>query len=157
MIMRLIEELGPWSWWLLGLLLLGLEILVPSTFFLWFGLSAFVVGALAFFTDFAWQVDLVIFLVLSLAALLIGRKYMAKSDDQSGDPNLNKRGSRYVGRHFVLAAPILQGEGKLSVDDTVWRITGPDLPAGTTVEVTQLDGSKLVVDAVTPQDQTAEN
>ncbi|WP_289036190.1 NfeD family protein [uncultured Roseibium sp.] len=53
----------------------------------------------------------------------------------------------------MLEAPLSQGAGKLSVDDTVWRITGPDLSAGTKIRVTEIDGARLVVEAA---DETAE-
>jgi len=150
---RLIAELGPWSWWILGLLLLGLEILAPGTIFLWFGVSAILVGTLALFVDLSWQTALVIFLILSFVSLIIGRRLMAKLSSEAGDPGLNRRGSRYIGRVFVLETPLSQGAGKLSVDDTVWRITGPDLSAGTKIRVTEIDGARLVVEAA---DETAE-
>lgn len=142
---RIINELGPWNWWILGLLLLGLEILVPGTVFLWFGVSAIVIGTLALFVDLTWQVNLVLFLVMSFASLVVGRRLMAKLSTERGDPGLNRRGSRYVGREFVLDVPLSQGSGKLSIDDTVWRITGPDMPAGTRVTVEGLDGALLIV------------
>jgi len=140
-----IAALGPWTWFVLGLILLGLEILAPGTIFLWFGLSALVVGLISLVFDFAWQVDVTLFLVLSLASLLIGRKLMRRLASEKGDPGLNQRGSRYVGREFTLAAPLSEGAGNLSIDDTIWRITGPDLPAGTKVRVDSIDGARLVV------------
>lgn len=156
MIMRLFEELGPWNWWILGLILLGLEILVPSTFFLWFAISAVLVGTLAFFVDLSWQVNLALFMGLSLISLLIGRRFMSSQDDSTGDPNLNNRGSRYVGREFLLATPLQQGDGRLSIDDTIWRITGPDLAAGTTVKVIKVEGARLVVEAVAKEAASAD-
>ncbi|MBO6892958.1 MAG: NfeD family protein [Roseibium sp.] len=143
-----ITSLGPWSWFILGLILLGLEILAPGTIFLWFGLSALVVGVVALTFDFAWQVHVVLFLVLSLISLLVGRRMMMKMASEKGDPGLNQRGSRYVGREFTLAAPLSEGAGNLSIDDTIWRITGPDLPAGTKVKVDSVDGARLVVSRV---------
>lgn len=71
-VQKLIGELGPWLWWIVGLLLLGLEVLAPGTFFLWFGVSALVVGTLAIFVEMAWQVEIVLFGVLSLVSLLAG-------------------------------------------------------------------------------------
>ncbi|WP_298984557.1 NfeD family protein [uncultured Roseibium sp.] len=142
-----IAALGPWSWFVLGLFLLGLEILAPGTIFLWFGLSALVVGVISLLFDFAWQVDVGLFLMLSLASLLIGRRLMRNLASEKGDPGLNQRGSRYIGREFTLAAPLNEGAGKLSIDDTIWRITGPDLPAGTKVRVDSIDGARLVVSA----------
>ncbi|MDN3720837.1 NfeD family protein [Roseibium salinum] len=64
---------------------------------------------------------------------------------KKGDPGLNQRGSRYVGREFTLTTPLREGAGNLSVDDTIWRITGPDLPAGTKVRVEAVEGARLVV------------
>ncbi|GGB32180.1 membrane protein [Roseibium aquae] len=145
MIAGLVEELRPWTWWILGLLLLGLEILAPGTVFLWFGISAILVGTFALFTDFPWQVYIGLFLVLSLVSLVLGRRLVSRLSEESGDPNLNRRGSRYIGREFTLHAPIQQGEGRLSIDDTVWRVSGPDLPAGTRIRVDRVDGARLVV------------
>jgi membrane protein implicated in regulation of membrane protease activity len=48
----------------------------------------------------------------------------------------------------VLAEPIVQGAGRLSFDDTLWRIEGPDLPAGARVRVVGLSGTVLRVTAV---------
>lgn len=140
-----ITALGPWSWFVLGLILLGLEIVAPGTIFLWFGLSALVVGAVALAFGFSWQVLVTLFLVLSLASLLIGRRMMTRLASEKGDPGLNQRGSRYIGREFTLTKPLSEGAGNLSIDDTIWRITGPDLPAGTKVRVDSIDGVRLVV------------
>lgn len=147
--MSLIEStvaaLGPWSWFVLGLILLGLEILAPGTIFLWFGLSALVVGVVALLFDLPWQIYVALFLALSLISLLIGRRLMVKMASEKGDPGLNQRGSRYIGREFTLTVPLSEGAGNLSIDDTIWRITGPDLPAGTKVRVESIDGARLVV------------
>ena len=150
--MTLIEStigaLGPWTWFILGLLLLGLEIVAPGSIFLWFGLSALAVGVVALVFDPSWQVLVSIFLVLSIVSLLIGRRMMRRLASESGDPGLNQRGSRYIGREFTLQKPLSEGAGSLSIDDTIWRITGPDLPAGTKVRVESIDGARLVVSQV---------
>ena len=150
--MTLIEStigtLGPWTWFILGLLLLGLEIVAPGSIFLWFGLSALAVGVVALVFDPSWQVLVSIFLVLSIVSLLIGRRMMRRLASESGDPGLNQRGSRYIGREFTLQKPLSEGAGNLSIDDTIWRITGPDLPAGTMVRVESIDGARLVVSQV---------
>ena len=53
-----------------------------------------------------------------------------------------------VGRSFRLDQPIVSGEGQVRVDDSVWRVVGPDLPAGSAVRVARLDGATLVVERV---------
>ncbi|MBD8893813.1 NfeD family protein [Roseibium litorale] len=148
LIAKVFAELGPWNWWIAGLLLLGLEILAPGSVFLWFGVSAILVGTLALFVSLSWQTAVVIFLVLSFVTLFTGRRLMARLASERGDPGLNKRGSRYVGRTFVLDEPIEQGTGRLSIDDTVWRVSGPDLPAGARVRVDAVEGVRLAVSAV---------
>lgn len=142
----LIDLLGPWSWHVAGLLLLGLEILVPGTFFLWFGISALIVGTLALFVDLSWEINLLLFMGIALVCLVVGRMLMRQREGEEGDSGLNRRGQRYVGRHFVLAEPIAQGTGRISIDDTIWRVTGPDLAAGSKVVVRGIDGASLVVE-----------
>jgi hypothetical protein len=66
---------------------------------------------------------------------------------ESDQPHLNRRGSQYVGREFTLEAPIVNGVGKVDVDDSTWRVRGPNLPAGSQIRVTRIDGVVLVVEA----------
>lgn len=143
----LLDKVGPWGWWILGLLLLGLEIAVPGTFFLWFGVGALVVGTLALFVDFGWHAEAIIWLGVSIVALVVGRRY-THLWDSSPDPTLNDRLGRFIGRVFTLTEPISEGAGRLSIEDTIWRITGPELPAGTKIRVTATNGPVLVVEPV---------
>jgi hypothetical protein len=145
-VQKLIGELGPWLWWIVGLLLLGLEVLAPGTFFLWFGVSALVVGTLAIFVEMAWQVEIVLFGVLSLVSLLAGRRLMRDMGKGAGDPGLNRRGARLVGQTHRLSEPMVDGAGRLVIDDSVWRVRGGDFPAGTLVRITEVDGATLVVE-----------
>ena len=147
-VQKLIGELGPWLWWIVGLLLLGLEVLAPGTFFLWFGLSALVVGTLAIFVEMAWQVEIVLFGVLSLASLLVGRRLMRDTGKGEGDPGLNRRGARLIGQTHRLREAMTDGAGRLVIDDSVWRVRGGDYPAGTPVRITEVDGATLVVEPV---------
>ena len=53
----------------------------------------------------------------------------------------------YVGRSFTLKQPIVNGRGKLTIEDTVWEIEGPDMEAGTRIKVTAVNDMMLVVEA----------
>jgi membrane protein implicated in regulation of membrane protease activity len=46
----------------------------------------------------------------------------------------------------VLADPIVEGRGRVRIDDTVWQVHGPDAPAGSRIVVTGADGSILRVE-----------
>jgi membrane protein implicated in regulation of membrane protease activity len=147
MILDLINQLGAWTWFIAGIVLLGLELLAPGTFFLWFGVAAIITGVLALFTDLTWQTETIVFVVLAVVLVLVGRRYFARDASRSEQPLLNERAARLIGRDYVLAEPIVDGQGKLRIDDTNWRVTGPDLPSGTKVRVTGHDGGLLSVAA----------
>jgi membrane protein implicated in regulation of membrane protease activity len=148
MLLSLVADMGPWRWLVLGLVLLSVELIAPGTFLLWLGLAALVVGILAFLIDPGWQIEIVGFATLGLLAAALwwvfGRPDNAATSDQ---PMLNRRAERHVGKAFVLDAPIVNGDGRLRIDDTVWRVNGPDLPAGSHVTVLRADGATLVVAA----------
>jgi inner membrane protein len=145
MIGDIVRQLGPWVWIIAGLILLGLELLAPGVFLVWFGIAALFTGVFAFVTDFGWQVDLIVFVVLAIVAVIIGRRYFSGSG-QSEQPLLNQRAQRHVGSVHVLADPVVDGQGRIRIDDTNWRIAGPDLPSGTRVRVTAVDGAVLRVE-----------
>jgi membrane protein implicated in regulation of membrane protease activity len=48
----------------------------------------------------------------------------------------------------VLTEPIVEGSGRVAIDDSIWQVRGPDAPAGTRVVVTGADGSVLTVKGV---------
>ena len=137
---------SPWLWVVGGLVLMALEIAAPGNVLIWFGLAALATGGLAFLTDLSWQADALIFVALAVAFVLAGRRYFAKGrGGESSEPLLNQRANALVGRSFVLTEPIVTGQGRIRVDDTTWRISGPDLPTGTRVTVTSVEGALLVV------------
>ncbi|AXQ27303.1 NfeD family protein [Solimonas sp. K1W22B-7] len=137
-----------WHWWALGLALLVAEMLLPTGFvLLWIGASAIIVGTLSWVLPLAWQLELVLFAVLSLASFLVWKKFRPEVQE-SDQPMLNRRGQSYVGRTFTLRDPIVNGVGKLRVDDSQWRITGPDVPEGTQVRVIRADGATLHVESL---------
>ncbi|MBE1208019.1 NfeD family protein [Aminobacter carboxidus] len=139
MIARIVAELGPWNWMLLGFILLCLEIFAPGVFLLWIGIAALIVGAAslllwdaAFWT---WQVQVLVFLVLALAAAYVGKKIVRDRETASDQPLLNRRGAQMIGRTATLSEPIKEGRGRIKLGDTTWRVSGPDLPAGAQVRV----------------------
>ena len=138
-----------WHWWMLGLALLVLEVFAPGSFFLWMGVSAFIVGGALWMTpDMAWEWQALIFAVLSVASIVVWRVWSRKHQTPTDQPNLNRRGAQYVGRVFTLVEPIENGVGKIRADDTTWKVFGPDLEAGRKVKVTDLEGMILRVEAV---------
>ncbi|MDH5359042.1 MAG: NfeD family protein [Gammaproteobacteria bacterium] len=142
------DPLTHWHWWIAALVLLVLEIFVSGTFFMWMGISAVLVGLLAYlFSDMGWTYQMMVFSIVSVASIVIWRQYQEKHPQQSDQPTLNRRGSQYIGRTFTLQEPIVNGNGKIKVDDTTWKVLGPDCDSGQSVRVTGVDGTMLVVES----------
>ena len=154
MLERLVADLGPWNWLVLGFLLIVLEIAAPGVFFLWIGIAALIVGAISLFAwDAAfwiWQAQVLLFLALSLATAYAGKKFFSGALDSSDQPLLNRRGVQLIGRTATLVEPITNGRGRIQLGDTLWRVSGPDLPAGARVRVTAAADTdlELVVEPV---------
>lgn len=142
----LIVSLGVWNWLILGAVLLALELMAPGIFMMWLGLAALLVGIISFFVDWSWQVQLVAFAVFSLASIPLWRHFARSVEAQDEAPFLNRRSAGFVGRVFTLEKPIVNGTGTVRVDDTWWRVSGPDCPAGTRVRVARADGASLYVE-----------
>jgi inner membrane protein len=146
--LEMIASLGVWDWFIAGGLLLILEVLAPGVFMLWLGLAALLVGAISLFVDWSWQAQFVAFAALSIAAIPLWRRLARSVEAPTDQPFLNRRAEAFVGRMFTLDKPIVDGCGTLGIDDTVWRITGADVPAGSRVKVTRVDGTALHVEMV---------
>ena len=149
MIAGLVAELGPWAWWIAGLVFLGLEILIPGVFLLWIGLAAIVVGALSFpfwgAEEWSWQVPMLVFAVLAIVFALVGRRWSG-TGKESDQPMLNRRTEGLVGRTATLEEPVSDGKGRIRLDDTTWIVQGPDLPVGTRVRITAAQAGALLIE-----------
>lgn len=149
MLAKIVGELGPWSWWVAGLVLLAAEMIVPGFFLVWIGLAALAVGVLSLiFWDAAfwiWELQAILFAILAVVATFVGRRLTLRNDT-TDEPFLNQRGASLVGRTATLHEPIREGRGRIRLDDTMWQVMGPDLPAGTQVKVVSSSGRDLTVE-----------
>ena len=143
-----LDHIVFWHWWILAGLLLILELTAPSFFFLWLGIAAVAVGLiLLVFPAIPLETQLVLFGIASVVAVLAWRKYRETRPITTDQPNLNRRGNQYIGRIFSLSEPIINGVGKVTVDDSTWKVKGPDLPAGTHIKVLGVEGVVFEVES----------
>jgi hypothetical protein len=147
MLIDWIVSLGAWNWFILAAVLFLVETLAPGSFMMWLGLSAILVGAISTFVDWPWQAQLITFAVAAIACIPAWRHFARKVEEPSESPFLNRRAEGYVGRVFTLDKPIVDGIGTVRIDDTIWRVSGPDCPAGSRVKVARADGANLMVEA----------
>lgn len=138
---------GPWAWIVAGLVLLALELVVPGGFLLWMGISGIVTGLVVLFWAIGWPLQWLIFGVLSLVSIALWVRWTRSRPSATDRPYLNRRAEQFVGQEAVLEQPIQQGFGRVVLGDTVWRVSGPDLPAGQRVRIVGSAGAVLQVEA----------
>lgn len=136
-----------WYWWVLAVAFLGLEIVITGFFFLWLAVSAFLVGALLLLMiGMTFDVQVLLFSIFAIASVVGWWKYGAGKEPVSDHPTLNRRGEQYLGRTFNLLEAIENGQGKIKVDDSIWKVHGEDCPAGTKVKIVAVKGTVFDVE-----------
>jgi len=141
-----LNNLSYWHWLIAGLGFVILEMILPGVVFLWLGIAAGLTGlVLGVQPELHWETQMLIFAALSVISSVAGRIWVWNRPTETDQPHLNRRGHQYIGRKFMLDEPIENGIGKLKADDSSWRISGDDVPAGTKVEVIGVDGATLQV------------
>jgi membrane protein implicated in regulation of membrane protease activity len=144
--MGFLEEITYWQWWVLGVIFVILEVFSPGAFFVWMGIAAGVVGAVLMIAPgISWEYQILIFAGFSVISIVLWRQYQKKHPTKTDQPRLNRRGEQYIDRVFTLDTPIVNGQGKIQVDDSTWKITGEDCPVGTKVVVIGVEGVVLQV------------
>ncbi|MEE9342537.1 MAG: NfeD family protein [Gammaproteobacteria bacterium] len=143
-----VADLTYWHWWIFAIALLLLELFAPGAFFLWLSIAAGIVGLLLMVApETSWQIQMIVFAVLSVISIFVWRKYFRGHLSDTDQPTLNRRGEQYIGRVFTLDEAIVDGKGKIRVDDSTWIVNGDDCAAGTKVVVNGVNSTILHVAA----------
>lgn len=138
-----------WYWWIIALVLLVVEILAPGFFFLWMAVAGFITGAIVFLIPaISMNMQVLVFSIMSVVAIMVWKFYGKKHPIESDHPLLNKRGDQYIGRVFSLYEPIKNGQGKIKVDDSIWKVRGEDCTIDNRVKVIAVRGTVFEVKKV---------
>ena len=142
------ELSSHYLWWILALLLIAGEVLLPGYFMLWIGLAAAAMGVVLWAAPTLGLLTQAVWFALLAFAFCVGyARWLRPRLERSspGDERLNRRGEQMIGQRYVLVEPIVNGRGKARVGDGQWLVSGPDLPLGSTVEVVAVEGTTLQV------------
>ncbi len=139
-----------WRWlWLFAAAFFAIaEMATPVSFFMApFAVGSFAAALLAF-AGVSVPVELVVFLVVSVATLIALRPLAHRLDRQALDDGVGSR--RLLGRPATVVEDIPAGDdvGMVRVDREQWRAQSTDgtaLPAGTAVRVADVQGTRLIV------------
>lgn len=137
-----------WFWFVLTLVLFGLEMVVPGVIFMWLAFAAVIVGGVVLIDpSMGWEIQFIIFSILGVISVYSGRTYLKKNPILSEDEDLNDRGARYIGNKYTVERAMKNGEGKIRIGDTLWLVRGDfEADIGSKVKVTGSDGVVLLVE-----------
>ena len=135
-----------WAWLTLGLVLAGLEMLVPGVYMIWLAVAAIITGVLALAFDLSVPLQIVDFVFLSLIIAFSAKRFLGERPIESSDPLMNRRGARQVGETAVVVQAIEHGSGRVKLGDSEWIAHGPNVAAGERVRVSGSEGTILLVE-----------
>lgn len=148
--MQWLTEISAWHWASLGIILLIMEILGTAGFLIGSAIAAFLMAAIiSIVPDMNWKWQLAVFSSTAIIFSIIYLKRFANFNENSDQPNLNNRAAQLIGKRYTLNEAIVNGQGKIQVGDTFWKISCDDeLQESTSIEVTGIDGMTLIVKRV---------
>ena len=145
--MGLLDSLQPWHWLILSVLLFALEALGASGFLIGAGIASALLALLLWMMpSMDWGIQLILFGIGTLVMTVAWWKFFRRYNEQTDHPELNNRAVQLVGRVIVLEQPINNGQGRVQIGDTFWKVRSDvDLEVGTTVVVSGCDGMVLLL------------
>lgn len=146
--MEWIEILTPWHWLTVAVVIIVVEMMMGTYFLLWVGFAAAATALIQWAFGIGWQVQMIVFFLLSLISIVAWHFYAKANPEADPLPHLNKRGQQHIGRTFNLSHAIVNGYGKINVNDSTWKVQGEDLPKGAKVIVINIVGTTLIVEKV---------
>ena len=147
--MEWVNSLDPfWIWLALGLLLATAEILIPGFFLMWLAGAAMLTGVVALLFPDAILLQVVVFSVLSIVMVFLGRNYVRRHPIIDADPKMNRRGMRLAGETATVVMALDGGTGRVKHGDSEWLAKGCQATVGERVRISGSDGAVLIVEKI---------
>ena len=146
-LVQMLESMSGTKWIIVGVLLLILEVVTGTTYILWPAVAALIVGLIAFVLPLGWEMQFLLFFILSSILLVVGHKFV-RPKMKGGEPSdLNDRARSMVGMRVKAIADFETGMGRVQVGDTQWRasIAEGTASAGQELRVVSVKGTTLQV------------
>lgn len=142
-------DLHPgWMWAIGGLVLLIAEIVAPGFFLVFLGVAAIATGLFTLLFDLSLAPQLVLFVIYTALAVMIGKRWYAEPDHADQSIRLNNPSERMVGKSVTVVDPVDEHGGRVRVGDGEWSARGGPAAAGARVRVIAVDGNCLLVENV---------
>jgi inner membrane protein len=137
-------------WFIIGLGLFLLELVLPGFVIFFFGVGAWVTALLCLIANPGINLQVIVFAVTSVLSLLALRKmiqkrffYAREDEDRSGDVE-----DEFTGKEAAAVTGFGPGrKGKVEFKGTTWQAeSGSEIKAGQTVIIIEKDSFKLLVE-----------
>ena len=148
LLIQMLESMSGSKWLILGVLLLVLEVVTGTTYILWPAVAALIVGVLIFILPLGWEMQFLLFFILSTVLLIIGHTHIRPRLGADDPSELNDRARSMLGMRVKAIADFETGRGRVQVGDTQWRAamnTG-EAKAGDELRVVSVKGTTLTVE-----------
>ena len=146
--MEILFDLTAFHWLVLGLVLLGAEALGTAGFLLGAAVAALATGVVMLIApELPAGLQLAVFAVgAMLATFLYLHVFRSSQKEDAGAEAINQRAAGLLGHRFELSSPVTNGEGRVQIGDTFWRVAADtDLSSGDTVEVVRAEPMQLTL------------
>jgi len=135
-----------WLWAIAGLLLLIAEVIAPGFFLIFVGVAAIATGAFTLLFDLSLAPQLVLFVVYTAVAVLLGKRWYGEPGNQDEGVRINDPSNRMIGRTVTVVSAVDDHGGRVQVDDGEWNARGGPAEPGERVRVTSVEGNCLKVE-----------
>jgi membrane protein implicated in regulation of membrane protease activity len=139
-------------WFLVGLVLLIFEFIMPGLIIGFFGVGAWVVAVICLITDIGINAQLIIFIICSVLSLLILRKWLKGIflGHTGSQQDLTEDLKEFIGERAVVKEKINPKiGGKVEFHGTNWAaVADEEIAEGATVEIIAKDNITLKVKTI---------
>ena len=136
-----------WFWLIGGVVLLIAEVIAPGFFLIFIGAAAIATGLFALLLGLGTVLQLALFALYALLAVMIGKRFYANHHSPGADPLLNDPARRLVGKVVTVVDPVDDHAGRVRLGDSEWSARGGPAAVGERVRITGVDGNCLKVEA----------
>ena len=134
-------------WFLLGLALLLLELIIPGFVVFFFGIGAWITALVCLFFNPGLDLQIIIFSITSIISLVLLRNMLTRRFFKQESSSPATLEDEFIGREAVSIEDILKGDkGKVEFKGTPWNARAEDdIKKGQTVIITGKDSISLII------------
>ncbi len=140
----------PVIWFLIGLVLLLLELAIPGLIIFFFGIGAWIVALCLLIFDMGLTAQLLVFGITSILGLLLLRNILRKKFFKEVESNEGSLEEEFIGKIGTAETNLVAGKsGKITFKGTQWNaIADVDIKKGAQVKIIGKESITLKVTAV---------